>query len=432
MSDLRIALNDKAIARLARPESGQYKARDVELKGFYLLVGKRRRTFMVQGDLRQAGVRTSSIKVSVGDAAFMSTRDARSIAKAYLGEIGQGRHPKPREIVETPAASLSKGGITLREAWTRYRDAHLMRKGRSAVTIEGYRDHVERVFKDWLDWPLKELADDPGLVAARHDEVTLSGGPYTANSCMRTLRAIYNHARRKSRELPPLNPVDSVDWNPEERRNTAMGASDLPDWFRQLAAFENPIRREFHLMTLLSGCRPSALKAVRTGDFNFARRVLHIPSPKGGAKRAFDIPLSREMIKCIIRSMRYGRVLHPDQATEWLFPANSASGHLAAHKEDRAELSKLGNDLRQTYRTIATIAEVSDVDAKLLMNHAISGVNQGYITRHKLLEDHLRERQQAISTVMFANICDEAHCGSKVDAWLGAGAAKRATLLKRQ
>ncbi|MEY4501883.1 MAG: hypothetical protein RIS52_1773, partial [Pseudomonadota bacterium] len=83
MSDLRIALNDKAIARLAAPESGQYKARDVELKGFYLLVGKRRRTFMVQGDLRQAGIRTSSIKVSVGDASFMSTRDARSIAKAY-------------------------------------------------------------------------------------------------------------------------------------------------------------------------------------------------------------------------------------------------------------------------------------------------------------------------------------------------------------
>ena len=181
-------------------------------------------------------------------------------------------------------------------------------------------------------------------------------------------------------------------------------------------------------MTLLSGCRPTALKAVRTGDFNFSRRVLHIPSPKGGAKRAFDIPLSREMIKCIIRAMRFGRVLHAPQSDEWLFPANSASGHLAAHKEDRTELSKLGNDLRQTYRTIATIAEVSDVDAKLLMNHAISGVNQGYITRHKLLEDHLRARQQAISTVMFAAMRDPEHRGSAVDRWLGAGAARQATL----
>lgn len=28
---------------------------------------------------------------------------------------------------------------------------------------------------------------------------------------------------------------------------------------------------------------------------NFGRRIVHIPKPKGGAKRAFDIPLSREM-----------------------------------------------------------------------------------------------------------------------------------------
>lgn len=418
MSDLRIALNDKAIAQLAPPRSGQYKARDVELKGFYLLVGKRRRTFMVQGDIRQAGKRASSIKVSVGDAAFMSTREARSIAKGYLAEIGQGRHPKPPNGTEPPNELVTSQGITLREAWVRYHDAHLLRKERSDVTIAGYRDHVERIFKDWLDKPLKELADNPGLVAAKHDQVTISSGPYTANSGMRTLRAIYNHAKRKSRDLPPLNPVDSVDWNPEERRNSGMGASDLPDWFRQLSAFENPIRREFHLLTLLSGCRPAALKAVRIGDFNLARRVLHIPNPKGGTKRAFDIPLSREMIRSIIRSIRFGRILYPVQSAQWLFPADSASGHLAAHKEDRTELSKLGNDLRQTYRTMATIAEVSEVDAKLLMNHAISGVNQGYITRHKLLEDHLRARQQAISNVIFGTIRSLPGRDIAIEAWL--------------
>jgi hypothetical protein len=59
------------------------------------------------------------------------------------------------------------------------------------------------------------------------------------------------------------------------------------------------------------------------------------------------------------------------------------------------ELSKWGNDLRQTFRTVATAVGVSDFDAKLLMNHSIPGVNAGYITRHKLLEDHLRRPQQA-------------------------------------
>src|SRR5260370_13927644 len=85
-----------------------------------------------------------------------------------------------------------------------------------------------------------------------------------------------------------------------------------------------------------------------------------------------------------------------------MFPADSASGHLVEQKEDRTTLSKWGNDLRQSFRTIATAAGVSEFDARLLMNHAIPGVNAGYITRHKLLEDHLRGQQQAVSSAMFA------------------------------
>jgi hypothetical protein len=94
--------------------------------------------------------------------------------------------------------------------------------------------------------------------------------------------------------------------------------------------------------------------------------------------------------------------MYPLQAREWVFPTDSESGHLAETKEDRSELSKWGNDLRQTFRTIATAAGVSEIDAKLLMNHSIPGVNAGYITRHKRLQDHLRRQQQAISSTAIA------------------------------
>ena len=76
------------------------------------------------------------------------------------------------------------------------------------------------------------------------------------------------------------------------------------------------------------------------------KRLPHIPKPKGGAKRAFDIPLSREMVLCVIRAIRFGRQMHPSQAAEWIFPAGSASEHLVEQKEDRVTLSKWGNDLR--------------------------------------------------------------------------------------
>ncbi len=37
-------------------------------------------------------------------------------------------------------------------------------------------------------------------------------------------------------------------------------------------------------------------------------------------------------------------------------------------------------------------AAVNEVDMHLLMNHSLPGVNADYITRNKLLEDHLRKQ----------------------------------------
>lgn len=435
MAHMRIPLNDKTIERLPSPEKGRYIVRDTEQKGFFLMVGARKKTFMVQGDLREQGKRASTVRVAIGDTAELSTRAARAVAKEYLVQIGRGIHPKSgsKAAKASTVADLESGqdpapvGITLKEAWARYKIA-MERKNRSERTIESYRDHVERIFKDWLDTPLKQLGDDPGQVSAKHDAVSEKHGPYIANGSMRTFRAIYNHARKTNRELPADNPVDSVDWNHEKRRDTGMGLADLRGWFIEVAKLDNPIRREFHLFTLLSASRPAALKEARLEHLDLRRRILHIPRPKGGADRAFDIPLSRQMINCLIRSIRSGRQMHPYEAKDWLFPADSADGHLAEQKEDRAVLSKWGNELRQTYRTVATPAGVSELDARMLMNHSVPGVNSGYITRHKLLEDHLRAQQQAISNTIFSAVGERSAKRPELNDWLGHGAARRQIL----
>ena len=250
---------------------------------------------------------------------------------------------------------------------------------------------------EWLDKPLSVLGFDPSIVASRHDKITREHGPYIANACMRSLRAIYNHARKTARQLPPENPVSAVDWNQEKRRDTGLSLSELAAWMNDLAALDNPIRREFHLFLLLSGSRPRALKHARIEHIDFRARILHVPRPKGGEAKAFDIPLSRAMILCLVRVLRLGRLLYPTQARDWVFPADSASGHLAEHKEDRQTLLKWGNDLRQTYRTVAQAAGIANLDIHLLINHSVAGVNAGYITRSKLLNNHLRWQQEAIS-----------------------------------
>jgi len=400
----RVTLTDKAILNLPFTTAGQRLVRDAELSGFFVVVGKRTKAFMVQGDLRVKRTR-QSVRIKVGEVGELNTREARAKAKTLLGSIAKGIDPRANNAVSaetgdiegSPADETIAKGPTLRAAWTRYRDAHLKRKGRSDGTIENFRDHVERLMVDWLDQPLSVLGNDPSMVAQRHEKITAENGPYIANGCMRSLRAIYNHARKTARSLPAENPVIAVDWNAEKRRNTALGLPELASWVNELRALENLIRREFHLFLLLSGSRPDALKRAKVEHINFRRRILHIPKPKGGEEKAFDIPLSRTMIKCLARVMRFGRVLYPFQAREWLFPADSACGHIVEHKEDRDRLAKWGNDLRQTYRTIAQTVGIGDLDIHFLMNHTLGGVNAGYITRSKLLSDHLREQQELIS-----------------------------------
>jgi site-specific recombinase XerD len=393
MVERSMLITDKALAKLPYASSGQYKVNDTELKGFVVVVGKRTKTFAAQGAFWRDGLREFAARKKIGEAGEMSSRDARSRAKAILAKIARGERPDDDRAVK-------RGAISLRTAWERYRDGHLVRKGRSAGTIENYRDHMERLFKDWLDKPLARLGRQPHLVVERHEKISEENGAFIANGAMRSLRAVYNHACKSNLDLPKVNPVTAVDWNTERRRDTGMGASALADWFTELTRVDNAVRREFHLLTLLSGSRPTALKNVELEHIDFRRRLLHIPKPKGGEQKAFDIPLSRPMIRCIIRAIRVGRVAYPKQAASWLFPADSRSGHIAEHKEDRGDLSKWGNDLRQTYRTLAQAGGVSQLDVHLLMNHSLPGVNAGYITRDGLLGDHLRKQQEQISQII--------------------------------
>ena len=85
----RLILTDKAIINLPFTTAGQRLVRDAELAGFFVLVGKRSKTFMVQGDLRADGKR-QSVRLKVGEAGELNTREARAKAKTLLGSIAKG------------------------------------------------------------------------------------------------------------------------------------------------------------------------------------------------------------------------------------------------------------------------------------------------------------------------------------------------------
>jgi len=184
-----------------------------------------------------------------------------------------------------------------------------------------------------------------------------------------------------------------------------MSLDDISAWAGQLRKLENPIRRELHLMILLTGSRPDALTKARWEHVNTKRRVLHIPEPKGGAKKAFDIPLSRAMVRSLRRVRDAGRYLFPRMPKQgpWIFPADSTTGHIQNWGEAREALSQWGRDLRKTFRTCAAELEVPELFSMALMNHSTSGVHNRYLAKGKLSRA-LREAQETISRAIIERV----------------------------
>jgi hypothetical protein len=98
----------------------------------------------------------------------------------------------------------------------------MVRKGRSERTIESYRDHVERIFKEWPDSPLQELGLDPAKVVNKHDDITKKNGPYIANGSMRTLRAT------ESRVFPPVKWTVMTEIDPTLRKRSVVQTDQSP------------------------------------------------------------------------------------------------------------------------------------------------------------------------------------------------------------
>lgn len=397
-------LTKDVLDRLQPADTGQYIVRDTEEPGFFVVVGKRSKTFTVQIDVTNPLGKRQTRKQAVGKWPNVGVADARKAARAA------------KVAISTEKVRAAGKALTLGDAWAELRTSlgrEVASGKRSQRTVDSY-EYGSQLLSDWRNTPLTRLSDNPNEVRKKHRKLSETSGPSAANGAMVFLRRTYNyaHKRRLDPNLPHYNPVDSVDMNPSARRDTAMSATDLAGWHSKLRALPNLVRQEFHLFSLLSGARPGALTVARWEDLDMRRRVLHIPKPKGGTKRAFDIPLSRAMLACLARVRRAGKVANARNASEWVFPGDLSrsrrvggplsAGHIVEYREDRDALPKWGGDLRQTYKTLSAEAGLSKTDVMILMNHADGDVNDGYMTRNKVAEDYLRAQQETMSKYIIA------------------------------
>lgn len=372
---MKSKITQSLVERAPKPEPGKSALyADTEMRGFYLIVTPTKRSFYVQSLVNGRQVRTK-----LGDHPAMDAKQARDAARQTL--VGMRGGTNPNEERRRARAR----GITLREAL----DLHLAAKPLSPRTKDDYRYNCEQYLSDWLDRPLAELGADRSGVRDRHRRITERHGAPSADNAFRIFRAVYNRGLREHPDLPP-NPCGNVDYHGLRRRKVDAPADRLRAWGKAVLGL-HPVRRDLHLFMVLTGMRRTSACEACASDLDLASGRLHVPKPKGGSTRAFDLPLSGPLADLLGHRVEENPRLH--RKTPWLFPAESKSGHVAEVAQH--ELDGLtGHALRHTFATLAVQAGVPLLELKYLLNHAASNVTMGYI---HVGPEHLRKHQETAS-----------------------------------
>ena len=372
---MKSKITQALVERGPTPERGKSVLHaDTEMRGFYLIVTPTKRSFYVQSLVNGKQVRTK-----LGDHPSMDAKQARDLARKTLVEMRGGANPNEER------RKAKARGITLRDAL----DLHLAAKPLSPRTKEDYRYCCDQYLPDWLDKALAELGADRAGVRERHRKITEKHGASTADTVFRIFRAVYNRGLREHPELPG-NPTANVDYHGLRRRKVDSNADKLRAWGKAVLAL-HPVRRDLHLFMILTGMRRTSACEARIDDLDLDTKRLHVPKPKGGAQRAFDLPLSGPLADLLGQRQSESPRLH--RKSPWLFPADSKSGHVAEVAQH--ELGGLtGHALRHTYATLALQAGVSIAELKFLLNHAAGNVTMGYLNPSL---DHLRGYQERAS-----------------------------------
>ncbi|MCP4305408.1 MAG: hypothetical protein GY788_11130, partial [bacterium] len=169
--------------------------------------------------------------------------------------------------------------MTLREALDLWADRCLLNGG-SEDTVKNRRMQFEKHIGAWMDKPLTSITH-AGLVRM---QLRVGGkSKHAANDMLRHLGTVCRTATSDPWPGEHIRPLKIVE--PPRRRT--MG--DPTCWWQAVQKVESPIVRAYWQFVALTGLRENDAKTARYSLLSDG--WLHLPKPKGGASRAFDLPL---------------------------------------------------------------------------------------------------------------------------------------------
>ena len=243
------------------------------------------------------------------------------------------------------------------------------------------------ILTDWKNWSLAEMSERPDAIADWHAKQVKLVGATSANHAVRIIRALYRRRSKRDLRLSKVNlPTAAVDFAIEKREKKGMAPAAFPAWFTAWENLKKPVRRSYHLTCLLTGARPGELARTKWGDLDADTITVGGGNLKAG--NSVPVPLTPEIRKAIAIVGERGDA----DALIW-------EGCSQASRDD---LPATGNDLRRTYKSVATsVCGVPDDVSAFLMGHLPEGMSQKYLLRWALSSgDAIKEAQAKISATM--------------------------------
>jgi integrase len=372
-----------------KPNGCERIVRDGGVPGFLVRVGPRKRTFELRIEKRPRLTR------QLGHWPDVRAGEARRVAEDIWERHRRG---------EPLDGETRKGEETIGSTWPLFK-ARLADDGKSRRTIEGYEDLFNRLSDDVKQRPLRELGVDPTIMEAEIARIRRvlrnrpRGGRATATAAARFVSTVFNFAKRRNPLLPgdPVSAVSTVD----QRRHDLpiLRAEDLPAWWKAVQKILREQHREAHLFALLSGLRRNTLVELEWKHLDVRRRCIRIVKPKFGEERAFDLILSRAMLRCLWRARQVGRRLFPKHAERWVFAG--PAGHVRG--DNLTKDGVLANHaLRRTYATLGRAAGVPKDSIRRLLNHSGGDVTDHYIRDSGLGRLHAEEQETISAAIVRA------------------------------
>mgnify|MGYP000154712825 CR=1 FL=1 len=397
----RFKFSQSSIVKLAVPPSADDKAKDVlyfddrgDPPGLGLRVGRAKpdgspptRTWVLQLD-----VRGTTRRWSLGRYPTVGLEEAREVARQHYIAVKAGDDPAAKKRARDAQA------VTLAKA-VEHHVARMLTRGDQPRSVKDIRGDAERYFgrvkggADWLDRELRSITRLDCLEL--HARFSVERGKYAANRALRMLRGVYNTATRIYDDLPS-NPVVAVEFNPEERKRAPIKYAVMPAFWAAVNELKNPVRRDLVKVLALTGLRSLDARSIRFEEVNLGTEpmalgdvlippgCIHRPSPKGGTKKNFTIPLP-EAVLAILRRRRDENA-RLALAGSWVFPTVGRDGKVThIHNAEEDTLKPFGyspHRLRDSWITASTECGVQMIHTKALCNHSLpsSGdVTMGYV-----------------------------------------------------